>query len=1367
MAVGGPGSVEVRGGLWGSDLLALIASGDGGLPKGTLDAPSYGLPRRAETEQAARASWTLLTAAWDDFASAHEEQVAAAGTEAYGSDDFTWSRWTRHLLAQLGYRPEQTAPGGIVVGEEDEQVEAFPITHLHEGQVVVHVLPAGTPLDVRTAGVHGAARRSPHSMVQEYLNRTDDRLWAVVTNGLRLRVLRDNVALTRQAFLEFDVAAMLREGAYADFSLMWHAVHATRFTHAADTPAADCIAEVWQQHAVQAGVAALDDLRDGVERAIEALGTGLLAHPANQALRDALADPDHPLDGDALYRELLFVAYRHVFWFAIDDRGLLHPEGADPDRVRAYRDHYSSQHLRNRARRHLGGRHPDGWAQFLATTAWFGDPEGCPSLAIPPLLGALWDAGSTPHLSGTVLTNRDYFEAVRRLSHLTRDGVLQRVNYETMGSEELGSIYESLLEVTPRVDVTERSFVLSSGAGNARRTTGSYYTPSSLIARTLDDALDPVVEGRLAAAVEGLRGAEERRRAQEAALLDLTVCDPAMGSAHFLVAAGMRLARHLATVRTGEPEPSPAAVQHAFRDVASRCLYGVDVNPMAVELAKVAIWLEAHVPGQPLTFLDHHLRCGNAVVGIGFDATLVEWAAPRLGESEPRGGVPDAAFEAHEGDDKPAAKRLRTANRRRRNGIQRLQDGLFREEYAAEEISRTAVALRQMEDGDAAALAAKRAAYADLEADVRLLRERLKADAWTACWMMRKDAASAEADDQPHDVFYDCFDPDLPGDARPAVARIRSLARRWRFFHWYLEFPEVARDGGFACLLANPPWERIKLQEKEWFANAGREDIAAAPNAAARGRLIRALDEGDDADVRLAARWRRAQRRAAAQSEFSRSSGRFPHGGIGDVNLYALFADHLLGAMRDDGSAGFVCPTGLLVGDTYKRFLQHLIAERLLACAWTFENEEKLFPSVHNETKFAIVVLRGGEAARPIHLTGYVRRTTDIDDPDRRYTLTPADVLAINPNTRTLPLFRQAASARVTAGLHRAAPILVTVDDEDREVANPWGVTYLTLFHMANDAHRFVTATAVVERGAQRDGGDWMLPDGGRLRPLYEGKMIWHYDHRYGTYDGQTQAQANKQVLPHTSDAQKADPDFRAEPRYWVDGTEIRAAYDAKSWDRDWVLTFRDVGPKERTFVVSPAPAYAFGNPSPVLLIGAVKESPLLMASLSSLVVDFAARQKTSGRMLLYVLRQLPVLPPEIARTSVGWGQESVLDFVRPRVVELAHTGVELDGFGADMGLPGRPFRWDSGRREVLRAELDALICHLYGLDRPDVEWILDSFEVLRKYEEASADRGGFSEFRTRRLVLERYDAMVDARRTGSYTTPLDPPPADDRLRHP
>lgn len=1338
-------AVTVKGGLWGADLLVALAEDPTSLPKGTASPDSYGLPRRSDIPEVTRGQWPLLKAAWEEFSERHAQKVETDG-ERYGSDDFSWKTWTTHLLTVLGYAPEKVI-GGLSAdsADPDDPADTYPITHLHHDQVPVHAVPAGAPLDRRSKRVQGASGQSPHSLVQDYLNRTDAHLWAVITNGLTLRIVRDNAAMARQAYIEFDLPAIFDTESYSDFELLWRACHATRFTYPADGQPTDCIAEAWQGHAVKTGVAALDDLQAGVETAIAELGQGLIEHHANTALRvalDATEGPDADFDAAALFQELLYVAYQHVFWFTLDDRDLLFPSDTDPDKKALYRDHYGSAQLRNRARRHLGGNHPDAWHGTRLLASWFADPDGQPALDIPALLGDLWSTSATPHLAGTTLTNRRYFEAIRRLGYVLRDGVLNRINYDAMGSEELGAVYESLLEIIPTVDTQTRTFSLGRAAGSDRKKSGSYYTPTSLIELVLDEALDPVVAERLAAA-----GTDQVAR--EHALLDLTVCDPTMGSAHFLVGAGMRLAKHLAAVRIGEPEPAPEVVNQAFRDVAARCLYGVDVNPPAVALAKVAIWLECHVPGQPLTFLDHHLRHGDALLGFGFDQRIGRWSRER-GE----GGVPDAAFATLEGDDPAAARQLAKVNAKRREG----QVSLFSEfdhVFDPTALANTARQIASMDDSDPDLLAAKRDAWTVYGSHEDLVREQLRADAWTGCWTMQKTPGLVGCDDTAFEVFYDSHYSRTPAPDRPGVRAARDEARRHAFFHWHTAFPEIAGRGGFDVIVGNPPWAPLATNEQTWFGTRGRPDIAGAKNQSARGKLLDQVRESTHpADVRLIADWDAEVRRIELLSHWTKRAGRLNRPPV-KLELSAVFANVFLSLVAHNGRVGLLCRESVFTGKTNSDFAQWLIRDRRLAAFYMFENEDKIFPEVDNTRKFAALTMLGtGQTAESIGLTGFIRQPADVDNPDRRYDLTVEEIGAINPHTLGIPIFRDARDAGLAAHIHSTHPVLCPDGDTD---PGPYGVHYQQgTFNMSSDSGSFIDHGVAVE-GPRRPGReivrtlpagiDPALPNGGPIVPLHEGKMIWLYDHRYGTYENRTQKQANKNVLPPMPGGRHEDPDAEPQHQYWV-SKALNDAQIPAHWDRDWVIGFRSKGTLERTMLISVLPRTGAGHPMPFLLpmSNSPRQTAFLVATLSSLVCDYAIRFK--GLFIhKYVLAQAPVPRPPSETDEVPWGGEGLLDFVVPRVVELSATTTSTAGFAEDCGLTG-PYRWDEDRRPVIQAELDALMFHLYRLDRKQVEWVLQTFRNLRQNEEKPPAKGGLGEYRTRRLVLEEFDRMTTTGRS-------------------
>ncbi len=1322
--------IRSEGGLLPPDLLARVADRDSDLEG--MASTDYGLLPSERLNEGVTRAWNRMVGAWEAF----KDQRSSLGA-GDGAVELTRKRWLLPLLSELGF--------GVLppTKARDLDGKAYPISHEWADTVPMHLLGIGVDLDRRTPGVAGAATVSPHGLVQEYLNRSDDHLWAIVTNGLRLRILRDNVALTRQSYLEFDLEQMFEGQEYADFTVLWLIGHASRFE---GDPPEKCLLERWKEDAVQRGTRALDRLRVGVQEALEALGDGALAHPANTELRERLRAGETTKDD--LYRQLLRTIYRLLFLLVAERRDLLHPPGAEPTAVARYRDHYSVERLRQLAEGSRGSPHADLWAGLRVVFGGLSSTSGVPALALPALGSFLWSSETTPDLDRAEIDNRHLLKAIRALCW-TRQGRIRRsVDYRNLGSEELGSIYESLLELVPDADASARTFRLATAPGNERKTSGSYYTPSSLIAQILDDALDPVLDEAV-----GDKPPDEA----EQGILAMTVCDPACGSAHFLVAAAHRMAKRLAAVRTGDPEPSPIETQQALRDVVSHCIYGVDVNPMAIELAKVSLWLECHVPGQPLTFLDHHLKCGNSLLGI-HEPTLTSWD-PTLAESQ-RGGIPDSAFKVLNGDDKSAVDGFKRSNRQlRQYGAQTSLSftGQSSQDVVIEALADEFLAVDVLTDESILALEKKQRAWASLEENTERQRLQMAADAWCASFTcLKTNQVSTSRTQHPWDVYYACHRGQVLPEDNSGVLAVREEAHRHRFFHWFIEFPEVHVRGGFSALVGNPPWERVKLKEKQWFASRD-PTIARTSDKASRMKLIDDLYCAPAGTVEhsLALEWSAALRSAGAEAHLMRA-GQFPFGAVGDVNVYAVFADLFRQMMSETGRAGFICPTGLAVGATYAEFFRHLVQERSVATFYSFENEELLFPEVHHETKFALVTLTG--RARPsqsIALTGYLRQPQDIGDQSRRYVLTPEDVEKINPNTGTAPLYRKSYDASVVAKIHRAAGPLV-LDRDDRKV-DPWRIRFHTrLFHMSEDADVLVRADLL--------SGEPATP---QFDPLYEGKMVWLYDHRYGTYEGQTKAQANQGVLPHVGE-EHASPDFEITPRYFVEHSEFVHAIESY-WSKEWLLVWRDVGPKERTMIASIIPAVPVGNSMVVgfpQTLGALGAA-LLLSNLASLCCDYALRQR-GNRMSLATVQQAPIFSPEVFEGPCPWfGNESLIDFVVPRVVELVYTSRSLESFGQECGFAGPPFRWHESRRAELTAELDALYCHLYGLGRSDVEWVIDSFDVLRRYEVRPEERGGHGEFRTELLVLERYDAMAEAIESGGlYETPLSPPPADDSMRH-
>jgi hypothetical protein len=538
-------------------------------------------------------------------------------------------------------------------------------------------------------------------------------------------------------------------------------------------------------------VRAREQLRGGVERAINALGTGFLRHRDNAGLRQRLRDGE--LDRQDYYRQLLRLVYRLLFLFVAEDRDLLLVPDADEVAREHYEEFYSTQRLRRLAECRRGGAHADLYTALRVVMTRLGSDGGCPALGLPALGSMLWSGAAVPDLADASLGNDALLGAVREIAFVRDGGVRRLVNYRLLDAEELGSVYESLLELHPEMCVEELRFVLSTAGGHERKTTGSYYTPTPLIVQLLDTALDPVLD--------------EAARADDPdqAILGLKVVDPACGSGHFLVAAARRIAKRLAAVRTGEDEPAPSAVRAAMRQVVAHCIYAVDANDMALEIAKFNLWLEALEPGKPLTFLDAHLKVGDSLLG----------ATPAL----VAGGIPDDAFKPIHGDDRKVASALRRRNREERGGQQSLLAAEGGVPYDV--VSGAMAEVEAMDDSTASAVREKEERHAAVVESPGLAHMRLVADVWCAAFVWPKQAGA------PDPVTEDGFrrllaDP----SAIPAgtLMEVRRLREDYGFFHWHVEFPHVflASDdpseaenaatgwsGGFDVVLGNPPYARI------------------------------------------------------------------------------------------------------------------------------------------------------------------------------------------------------------------------------------------------------------------------------------------------------------------------------------------------------------------------------------------------------------------------------------------------------------------------------------------------------------------------------------------------------------------------------
>ncbi|WP_063739505.1 Eco57I restriction-modification methylase domain-containing protein [Streptomyces anulatus] len=1416
-------AVRVEGTLLSADLINKVRFADRELP-GAAPA-DYGLPRGVRVEDAASRKWEYLKATYANF----QEQLEELG-EQTDPVKVTYREWLGVLLDELGYqgRTAVPKPGIPVPGRTDP----YRVSHQWQQHLPVHLLGWNTDLD-RGIG-HG---RAPQSMVQELLNVSDEHLWALLSNGRVLRVLRDSTALVGSAYVEFNLEAIFGGDQFADFLLLYAMLHSSRFELVAkpekkrrgaaaavdseedadDTDAdpdevllddaaaltpADCRIEWWRVHAIETGIRARDRLRNQVKQALSILGSGFLG--ANPELGEALTRGGKAALDD-FHHELLRLAYQLIFLFVAEDRDalLLRPEPKTSrkasetlERARVhYARYFSTARLRRIALRRKGDQNGDLWQGLRIVLDALGQDGGLPALALPELGGLYFRAdqdtahdallpGSPEPLRAAKLPNENLLDAVKLLSRVRdKQGRPSRVDYRHLGADELGSVYESLLELIPRHDVTKHEFWLQDlVAGNKRKTTGSYYTPSVLIEKLLDNALDPAITRHAASG-------------NPDDLLKIRFVDPSCGSGHMLVAAARRIALRYCQMYDGEREPAPEKVREAMGKVVRSCVHGVDINPLAAEIAKVSLWLESLNPGEPLAFLDDRIKVGNALLGT----------TPRLLEE----GIREEAFKKLEGDEAKAVADARDRNRKERKGIEvwiqsQLGEPAVRTSTAKVRVAAEEAAARPVRRGLAAIRElAKR--HREFEANPELERLKKVADAWCAAfiWPKRKDAPAPittstlkrleegkklEGIARPLPPMGEDPVPESDEDRewreQAGERELRAVVARNRFFHWHLEFPRVFRvedtdapdanaetgwQGGFDAVLGNPPWERVKIQKKEWFA-AQNPYVADAETASERerriGALLTSVDEHGDAiegDRKLHREYLIAQRESKGTTNMLRDSGIFPLTGKGDVNTYAVFAEKSRMLVGPEGMAGLVLPTGIATDKTTSGFFSDLVERRQLHTVLDLENEEKLFADVTNRVAFCLFTFGGpARVFEHVRLAFRARRPDQLDA--REFTLDAEGFRRINPNSRTAPVCESPEHLRVLQGIHERVPLLL---GRGHGETDPWRLgPFLRMLDMATNSKSFRSADALMRDGWVGD-GTVFTKDSERYLPLYEGKFAHHYDARFATYANATQAQINKGTLPRLDTEAHQDPTALPLPRHWVHEAEVDArlaedvANQRKEWPHDWLLGWRDVcrASDERTVIASVLPRTAVGHTEPLFMptdlaacLGA------FLANLSSFVLDFAARQKIQGAHLTYTyLEQLPVLAPGEYAKPVTWlGDHSLEPWIRTRVLELTYTSYEMGPWAEHLGDEGAPFVWDEDRRFLMRAELDAAYFHLYGIERKDLDLVLDSFRAFRNKKPELFQR-------TKDEIIRIYETMA----TGPYVTPLTPPPGQGRRHEP
>jgi hypothetical protein len=1258
------------------------------------------------------------------------------------------------------------------------------------GLTILEAKAWNVPLD-RGTGALGEG--VPSNQILRYLNlvevQSENRIrWGILTNGRVWRLYWQGARSRAEDFLELNLAAIL--GLEPDLFAPdeaardhWLRVFILLFGRSAFI--ANTSGKTFHQIALEENRLWEERVTTGLSEVVfktvfPALATGLAAadQHAPAPLTDAYLAELREATLTYLYR-LLFVLYaedrnllptRHPKY---DDYGL-HPKRDEIARRLDARDTFSDR--RTDLDNHLRG-------------LWRSIDEGDTSIGLPPYNGGLFKPGRSAILERASLPDAVFAPILDALSRRDDEHSRRvRINYRDLNVQHLGSIYERLLEFDLLPDgaslrVRPQIF--------ARKGSGSYYTPEELVMLVIRKTLRPLLDERRetfrakSAALQSDRRPVSARLAElqafdpASAFLDLKICDPAMGSGHFLVS----LVDYLGDEVLGAIADAPAivdwadyqspllarladirarikaqAVEHGWqvadeqledkqlvrRMILKRVIYGVDKNPMAVELAKLSLWLHTFTVGAPLSFLDHHLRAGDSLFG--------ETVRGVMDTLHQRGGLLINSFLQSA---KAAAK-----------GMDRI------EQITDADIAEVRESTTQFDDVEK-----KTAPLARLFSLLHAFEWLKESDHEDGIDAKRKtkekhkpaDRNQASIDQYLDGQFGDLFDivlgvavpikphKNIAGTTKQKITRLeaydlvctllqkaRDLAASENFFHWQIAFPGVwsnwesmTPSGGFDAIIGNPPWDRVKLQDVEWFA-ARDPAIAHAQRAADRKKLIENLKKDGNP------LWRdyiEAAARAEAAARMARTSGRYPLLSGGDVNLYSLFVEQAHHLVKPEGLVGLIVPSGIAADKGASEFFKSITTTGRLNNLYDFENRRgpgrsDFFPDVDSRFKFCAFIAGGKKRAfTSSECAFFLRETTDADIANHSFQMSAADFAAVNPNTGTAPIFRSQRDAELTTAIYRRVPVLV--DRRNGGEVKTWPVKYMRMFDMTNDSGLFKTRAELEAGGFYPVAGNRLKKGSEEFVPLYVGRMIHQFDHRAASVAVNEDNLHNAAVSGEVTPDQKANPDFNPEPQFFIPEKELK--WESKL---NWAIGFRDIARSTdmRTIIGSIVPKYGFGNKLPLLIpendATYSTFAPLLLSNMNAFVFDFISRQKIhSTSVNFYLFEQLPVLPASAYVQK--FGSMTAADIVKREVLRLTYTAHDMEPFARDMGYDGPPFIWDETDRRHRRARLDALYFHLYGISREDADYILSTFPIVEKQ-----DRAEFGRYLTRDLILAYMNAL-------------------------
>lgn len=1307
--------------------------------------------------------------------------VDKSPSEAKTEDDLIWKvlkvlGW-KHIERQVSLSPKgrDNIPDGVLFLDKHSKTEANRHSkewkHYQHGAVLVESKRWKRPLDRVLAENNESA--APSAQMLRYLRRVDDLTfgglrWGILTNGAIWRLYYQGARSVADQFFEIDLEALIRtaEGLHeADEQNIsedddhWLRVFSLMFQRESFAPSS---VDETTFH-----LRALDKGRFYEERVTRGL-SDVVFSTVFPILASSIAAKRPNTDLDDVRHATLIVLYRLLFIFHAEDRGLL-----PVDDIR-----YGHYALRDKIRVEVRLQKEKGrpfsdlqdriWAAIDSLSRAI--DRGDPSIGLPPYNGGLFDCKATLILDGISIPDSVMAEVVDLLSFESRDSEHFYINYRDLSVQQLGSVYERLLEYELRRDPKNGVSVRPNSF--ARKASGSYYTPDSLVELILRETLDPLINDRISTfqkefsklAKTNIDDKEKKLRLREfdpaSAILSLRICDPAMGSGHFLVSLVDYLSDTLIDVIAesasmvdweGDPYVSPVVERVASvrstvktqaeennwvldaeqlddrhiirRMILKRCVYGVDKNPMAVELAKVSLWLHTFTAGAPLSFVDHHLCCGDSLFGESVGRVL-----KRLNLAGQEFLISDALSEA-------------SSSAQPMQDIELLMDAEIEEANKSAEIYRKIMSKTE----------AMNKFMQLLHAMDWLCPPRRSGNAIIQAWLdglfgdpfeiartgIMNVSEMNEADERGKKDGKLSPKPLTKADAikfESLLAEALEIIEEERFLNWEIAFPGVwqewdkERTGGFDAIIGNPPWDLYQFQEVPWLEFRDPDAPTANRKSDREKRLKYLKKKGDP----LWDEFNKAEKRLKqGVSVIKHDEYSFVWNNKGRMDLYKLFVERAIQLLAPGGLVGFLVKTGIATDFGTSEFFKNHVNLKTIKIMLGFKNR-KLFDDVHKSENPCVFVISNSRKFEKISCAFGLKSVDDLKNPEKRYTLSDEDFRKFNPNTKSSPKFQERRDFEIVSKIYDSKPILHL---HEHNSVPRFPVIYKQMVNLNKFDDKLRTRSQLEENeGAvpvelnrfQTKNDIWL--------PVYEGKMVQAYDHRAAGVRIEEKNVIRKAQKDILLSEEKSDPSRYPTPRYYICRSDT-------PWvnSDEWTVAFKETTDTTvaRTMIATVLPLCGAATTVPVLSLKDDVEdrssvASVVLANLNSIPFDYVARQKVPGiHINWYVLEQMPIIPfDEIRQTN--FGAVCAWDLICKIVLELTYTAHDLAPFARDMGHVDEssgeildPFEWNDERRFRLKTKIDAVYFHLYGIFDPenreqsiyDIRHIYSTFDTIERRE--------------------------------------------------